>query len=173
VTPAGAEAQGFNSAICRGIHAGVRFDSAAAGWELPTPARGCVPSVMQRIAGRTSSSGMDLPYPLGALGVQRATGKDPTNTPEARAKRRESLIAERAARDSWERENPGVVSDTEDYVQRVAPPLRAVPLGRIAQATGLSISAVSRIRGGTLTPHPRHWDARQKLAEPWSGDDTS
>jgi hypothetical protein len=41
----------------------------------------------------------------------------------------------------------------------------AVPLARIQQATGLCVTAYSRIRSGSLKPHLRHWAALAGLAE--------
>jgi hypothetical protein len=102
---------------------------------------------------------------VAALAAARANGTDPTNTPEARIKRQRSLVGERAARDAWDRGHPEARADHEHYRHTIAPGLRNVPLRQISQATGVSISAASRIRNGTLTPHLRHWDALEHLAE--------
>jgi hypothetical protein len=38
------------------------------------------------------------------------------------------------------------------------PKLDAFSLKEIARATGLSLAACSRIRGGAKVPHARHWE---------------
>ncbi len=46
----------------------------------------------------------------------------------------------------------------------IQPRLPQLPLSALAAATGLSLSACSRIRSGKLVPHQRHWDALSQLA---------
>jgi hypothetical protein len=92
-----------------------------------------------------------------ALAAMRAAGPDPTNMPSAAAKRSASLSLRRREEREWQ---PGQADDqwTLDRFEReVLPALADVPLSTIRQATGLSISACSRIRSGKLTPHRRHW----------------
>jgi CRISPR-associated endonuclease Cas1 len=100
-----------------------------------------------------------------ALAAQRAQGHDPTNTAPAAAKRHESLISERAQRAEWESQNPNASRDPARYLADVAARLPSAPLSQIVKATGVSISAASRIRNGALMPHPRHWDALRRLAD--------
>jgi hypothetical protein len=45
------------------------------------------------------------------------------------------------------------------------PKLDAFSLKEIADATGLSLAACSRIRAGAKVPHPRLWDSLCELAE--------
>jgi len=47
----------------------------------------------------------------------------------------------------------------------IAPKLDAFSLKEIADQTGLSLAACSRIRARAKVPHPRHWDALLALAE--------
>jgi CRISPR-associated endonuclease Cas1 len=89
--------------------------------------------------------------------AQRAAGHDPTKTPEARAKQRATLIADRVARAEWERANVDVVSDPATYWELIQPQLSGLPLSQIVKATGVSSSGASKIRSGKLLPHPRHW----------------
>ncbi len=49
--------------------------------------------------------------------------------------------------------------------REIVPKLDAFSLREIAAVTGLSLTACSRIRGGAQVPHPRHWDALQRLAK--------
>jgi hypothetical protein len=50
------------------------------------------------------------------------------------------------------------------FKREIAPKLDAFTLAEIADATGLSLAACSRIRAGAKVPHPRHWNALLKLA---------
>jgi hypothetical protein len=65
---------------------------------------------------------------------------------------------------SCARENPGQ-RDQAWFKRDIASKLDAFSLREIADATGLSLAACSRIRAGVRVPHPRHWDALQKLAD--------
>jgi len=96
--------------------------------------------------------------------VREATGHDPTQSERARGARSASLRRERAARDDWDREHHGVTFDAAAFAREVLPRLAHVPLSRIVDATGLSLSAASRVRRGLLSPHPRHWDCLRRLA---------
>lgn len=106
-----------------------------------------------------------------ALATARATGNDPSNTPAAASKRsqalsrrkREELEWQPTAKDSW---------TPEEYDAEIHPALHAVPLSALQQATGLSISACSKIRTGTLLPHRRHWRPLAALI-PQPGDDVN
>jgi predicted RNase H-like nuclease len=87
----------------------------------------------------------------------RARGVDPTNAPEAAAKRSTSLSQRKREELAWT-PDPNDTDWTEDrYRLDILPRLATVPLSRLEEVTGLSISACSRIRSGKLTPHRRHW----------------
>ena len=103
-----------------------------------------------------------------ARAVAIAEGRDPTQTAEARIKRRHSLFAAKAAEATWTA-NALVSPVTEQQLrEHVLPGLQAVELKLMQQATGLSNSACSRIRRGLMTPHPRHWQALAALTQPRS-----
>ncbi len=94
-----------------------------------------------------------------------AEGRDPTQTTAARTKRRDSLLAAKAAEATWTA-NASVSPITEKELRdRVLPALGAVSLNLMQQATGLANSSCSRIRRGLMTPHPRHWQALALLGE--------
>jgi CRISPR-associated endonuclease Cas1 len=95
--------------------------------------------------------------------VREATGRDPTQSERARGARSASLRRERAARDDWDREHHGATFDAAAFAREMLPRLAQVPLSRIVDATGLSVSAASRVRRGLLRPHPRHWDRLRQL----------
>ena len=46
----------------------------------------------------------------------------------------------------------------------ILPGLKAVPLGKLMRATGLSKRYLWLIRRGDFVPHPRHWDALRSVA---------
>ena len=89
--------------------------------------------------------------------IREQTGTDPAQTQTARTKRSESLRAQRAARDTWDREHVGELFDRAAFTREIVPLLASVPLGAIVNATGVSVSAASRFRNGSRIPHPRHW----------------
>jgi hypothetical protein len=64
----------------------------------------------------------------------------------------------------WAREHPDQ-HDAAWFKREIAPRLDAFSLKEIAAATGLSLTACSRIRGGANLPHPRHWEALLSLVE--------
>jgi CRISPR-associated endonuclease Cas1 len=100
-----------------------------------------------------------------AIAIARAEGRDPSQTVEARAKRRESLVAAKAAEREWEAGGGHPAITEQQLYQQVLPALKDVPLSKIERATGLANSSCSRIRSGRMTPHPRHWDALARLTE--------
>lgn len=94
-----------------------------------------------------------------ALATMRAVGEDPTNSPAAAAKRSASLSRRKHEELAWK---PASVIDewtSERYRAEVLPNLARLPLSALQEATGLSVSACSRIRSGKLTPHRRHWQS--------------
>jgi hypothetical protein len=91
-----------------------------------------------------------------SLAAMRAAGSDPTNTPTAATKRSASLSIRKREELAWQADQATPAWTKERYEQEVLPALASVPLSSIRQATGLSISACSRIRSGKLTPHRRH-----------------
>ncbi len=104
------------------------------------------------------------------LAQLRSQGADPTNTAQARAQRSQALSARKREQLAWEATRPTTEVTASELTERVLPALREVPLSAIQAATGLSLSACSRIRSGQLPPHARHWTALYDLvgrAGPW------
>ena len=125
------------------------------GTTLDDPKRSLCPScwnvTRRQLAQQRAANG------AAAIAAARANGGDPTNTPTAAAKRSASLSQRKHEELAWE--DPPELSGwtTERYRDEILPRLQAQPLSNIQQATGLSISACSRIRSGQLLPHRRHW----------------
>jgi len=90
----------------------------------------------------------------------RKSGRDPTNTPEARRKRSASTgVSARANRD-WVDDGS---TDTIDYERDVLPYLPAIPLRVLSKVTSISSSQWSLIRSGKKRAHKRHWAALIEL----------
>lgn len=101
----------------------------------------------------------------GKLAELRREGSDPTNTAEARAQRSQTLSARKREQLAWEAARHADELTAAEFAERVLPALRDVPLSAIQAATGLSLSACSRIRSRSLMPHARHWRALHDLVE--------
>ena len=100
-----------------------------------------------------------------ALAAQAAAGNDPRaqRRREPRARRGDqrgaspqSQLGARASRRSATRRGSSARSRRSSMRSTLA---------EIAKATGLSLAACSRIRGGSQIPHPRHWAALRELAD--------
>jgi hypothetical protein len=94
-----------------------------------------------------------------ALAAQAAVGKDPRRDPGVNRKRAVAISEGHRRNREWKREHPGQPRDEAWFRREVLPKLDDYPLNAIAEVTGLSLTACSRIRSGLRTPHPRHWDA--------------
>jgi hypothetical protein len=99
-----------------------------------------------------------------ALAAQAATGNDPRRSAIANRVRGEAISEGHRRNRRWAREHPGQ-RDAAWFKREIAPKLDAFSLKEIAEATGLSLAACSRIRAGAKVPHPRHWDALLALVK--------
>jgi hypothetical protein len=121
----------------------------------------CWPVTRSQLAGERARKG------VAARAERLAAGDpDPTATEQATIKRSAALSNAKTAEVAWRRANPDVVPDPLVWTTRILPRLAGVPLSRIQQATGLSVSACSKIRSGKLMPHGRHWAALAQIATP-------
>jgi hypothetical protein len=93
-----------------------------------------------------------------ALAELRAAGRDPSETPDARAKLSASMSKRGLDAAAWNREH-GERPDPEIFRREILPGLQGVPLARIVVRTGLSLRYASLIRRGERVPHPLHWEA--------------
>lgn len=118
----------------------------------------CWPITRARLASERVKAAQE------ALAAQRSAGVDPTNRPQAAAKRSESLSRRKREELTWVYQPDNEDWTKQRYVAEVLPLLADIPLSSIRQATGLSISACSQIRSGKLTPHRRHWEALHRLS---------
>lgn len=103
--------------------------------------------------------------PAGRAKLQelRAKGIDPSTSPEANAKRSESMTRRRKERELWEQQNPQAFVDPDWFKHELVPALESFTLGEIAEATGLSRQYCSFIRRGLKVPHPRHLESFRHL----------
>ena len=89
---------------------------------------------------------------------------DPRASATANAQRGEANAEHHRRNREWAKGHPEQ-RDRAWFLREVTPKLDAFPLSAIANATGLSLAACSRFRGGTRIPHPRHWDVFVALVE--------
>ncbi|MGA7284540.1 MAG: hypothetical protein WBW87_08385, partial [Candidatus Cybelea sp.] len=90
--------------------------------------------------------------------VLSAAGNDPRRSAAGNRARGEAISEGHRRNRSWAREHPGE-RDEAWFKREIAPKLDAFTLREIADATGLSLAACSRLRAGSQAPHPRHWGA--------------
>ena len=98
-----------------------------------------------------------------ALALQAAAGADPRRDPEVNRKRAVAISEAHRRNREWKRE-PGAQPRDDAWFQReVLPKLDSFSLKEMAEVTGLSLLACSRVRSGARLPHPRHWRALIEL----------
>ena len=95
------------------------------------------------------------------IAAMRATGHDPTTTPEAQQRRAASASQQRKAVVAW-RDDGSL--DGADFRRDILPKLQSLPVRVIAEAMGSSISHGSKVRNDRLVPHKRHWNALMLVA---------
>jgi len=88
------------------------------------------------------------------INAMRKAGHDPTNSKEAKLRRSTTASKQRRAAATWI--DDGSLA-TIDFVRDIAPKLAKLPVKTIAEAMESSISHGSKVRGGLLIPHRRHW----------------
>jgi hypothetical protein len=90
------------------------------------------------------------------IAAMRAAGYDPTTTPEAQRRRAATASLQRKAAVAW-RDDGSL--DGLDFQRDILPKLQRLPVRVVAEVMGASISHGSKVRGGKLAPHKRHWKA--------------
>ena len=97
------------------------------------------------------------------LAAQTDAGNDPRSSAEVNRARGEAISEGHRRNRSWAREHSGQ-RDEAWFKREIVPKLDEFSLKELAKATRLSLAACSRIRAGSVIPHPRHWDALIALA---------
>ena len=97
------------------------------------------------------------------IAAMRAAGYDPTTTREAQRRRAATASRQRMAIAAWR--NDGSL-DSVDFRCDILPKLQRLPVRVIAEAMGASLSHGSKVRGGKLVPHKRHWAMLIKATKP-------
>jgi CRISPR-associated endonuclease Cas1 len=120
----------------------------------------CGPAIIA--ANRNESKAAFAAAGSAKLAAMRATGFDPTNTGEARQRKIASSTAARRAVVAWK--DDGSLRDV-DFKQDILPGLQSVLVRVIAEAMSSSLSHGSKVRGGRLVPHRRHWPRLLELLE--------
>jgi CRISPR-associated endonuclease Cas1 len=100
-----------------------------------------------------------------ALALQAAAGNDPRRNPEVNRNRAAAISEAHRRNREWRRELGTQSGDEAWFRREVLPKLDGYSLNVIAEATGLSPTACSRVRSGLRIPHPRHWGTLLALVE--------
>lgn len=95
---------------------------------------------------------------------RRRTGVDPSHGGQAARRRGETMRRRMAELQAWNRHHPR--PDPEVFRREILPLLQSVPVRRIARGAGISLYYASLIRRGLCVPHPRHWEALKRVADP-------
>jgi CRISPR-associated endonuclease Cas1 len=118
----------------------------------------CIPGVKVAQANKAVIAARE------ALVAQAAAGKDPRKDPTMNQRRGVAISEGHRRNREWNREHPEQ-RDEAWFRREVLPRLDAFSLSTIANATGLSLAACSRIRSGSRLPHHRHWDPLWRLSD--------
>jgi hypothetical protein len=106
-----------------------------------------------------------------ALARLREAGSDPAHGVAAEGKRAATQRAHRAADAAWrggggDRAVWEVKAGSPGWPARwgaIQPLLASVPLSRLRSVTGYSLRHCGRFRAGEVIPHPRVWEALERL----------
>ncbi len=88
------------------------------------------------------------------LAELRKAGRDPTNTPKAKAKKAKKVATQYRLNSAWIDDGS---LDGIDFARDILPLIAKMPLVRMAKMIGLSQAYCSLIRSGKVVPHRRHW----------------
>lgn len=92
--------------------------------------------------------------------AMRAAGYDPTTEPAAQRRRAASASRQRKAVVAWCDDGS---LDSVDFRRDILPKLQRLSVRVIAEAMGCTGSHGSKVRGGKLVPHKRHWNKLRRL----------
>jgi hypothetical protein len=90
---------------------------------------------------------------------------DPSQAAEIRGRRGAAIAARKRALSEWDKANPDVVYDPEQFRREILPRLGTVKLAQIAEAAGCSKAYASDILRGKWTPHVSTWARLARLVE--------
>jgi CRISPR-associated endonuclease Cas1 len=119
----------------------------------------CIPGVRAEHAKKVVAAARKV------LAERSAAGDDPRSSREANGKRGAANAEHHRCNREWSRKHSKDLRGDAWFKREVAAKLDAFSLREIAEATGLSLAACSRIRAGSQTPHARHWDGLLALVE--------
>jgi hypothetical protein len=68
----------------------------------------------------------------------------------------------------WE-EAGGEAQDPSVFIEEILPLIQPLSTLLLSRATGLSRSYCLDVRAGKYVPHPRHWEAFRRAADPAAG----
>jgi CRISPR-associated endonuclease Cas1 len=118
----------------------------------------CLPDRRREVQSSTAAS-FQAAGPAKIVAM-RAAGHDPNTTREVQRRRATTASQQRKAAVAWR--DDGSLNGV-DFERDILPKLQALPVRVIAEAMGASISHSSKVRGGLVVPHKRHWKALAAL----------
>ncbi len=95
----------------------------------------------------------------------RKVGDDARSSDAVRAKHRAATVAHSGLIRAWGATHSAESFSVADYRRDIAGRLQDVPIGRVREATGLSVIYCRQIRLGKRVPHPRHWESLRRVAD--------
>ena len=100
-----------------------------------------------------------------ALARLRDDGRDPAHGGEAARRRSKTMRQRKREATEWDT-HVSELREPGQFAREILPGIQDIPLRRLAEATGLSVSYCALIRRGERVPHPRHWQGLRDAAEP-------
>jgi hypothetical protein len=132
---------------------------AECGVHLANPKRRYCEACLPHQAVRGSARAVEL----GQL-RQLAGERDERSSDAVRGKHRENAIRQAKALAAWKLVNPAT-PNPQQFARDIWPRIRALTVRELVAATGLSQAMCKRVRLGTATPHPMHWEAFRQVAK--------
>ena len=128
------------------------------GGQLANPKRRYCEVCLPRQAARGSARAVEF----GRL-RQLAGERDERSSEAVRGKHRENALRQAKALAAWKLANPAT-PNPQQFTRDIWPRIRAFTVRELVAATGLSQAMCKRVRAGTATPHPMHWEAFREIS---------
>jgi len=129
------------------------------GVQLANPKRRYCEACLPQQAVRGSARAVELGH------LRRLAGERDERSSEAvRRKHRENALRQAKALAEWKLANPAT-PNPQQFTRDIWPRIRALTVRELVAATGLSQAMCKRVRSGSATPHPMHWEAFRRISK--------
>jgi hypothetical protein len=139
----------------------------------PTPQSFCQNCGGAISAGKQQCPGCSVELARKNLAKATQSGRGQVLTPEARAKKQETIRRQNAAQQAWDPSTQPAWLDNTTYITRVRPLLERLTRSALAAVMNVREDYAGEVRAGRRIPHPRHWTALAELVGVWSGEKSS